>query len=180
MEIKEIQCSKPLTTDAKYLAATEANRELCFIRNLFEWLQVDFDLPVRESLCTETTQMLTPVEQYLRRYCNYQPDNWTELLTMTEFSYINTLSSSTRITPFYAIYGEHPRYLIQLRPITLPPPVTLREFADNLASLNGYLRSEMAWAQATFAEQADKHRIPAPKFEVGNEVWLLPKNLKTT
>ena len=46
MEIKEIQCSKPLTTDAKYLATTEATRELCFIRNLFEWLQVDFDLLV--------------------------------------------------------------------------------------------------------------------------------------
>ena len=38
----------------------------------------------------------------------------------------------------------------------------------------------MTWAQAVYSEQADKHRIPAPKFEVGDEVWLLRKNLKTT
>ena len=38
----------------------------------------------------------------------------------------------------------------------------------------------MTWAQAMYSEQADEYRIPAPKFEVGNEVWLLRKNLKTT
>ena len=38
----------------------------------------------------------------------------------------------------------------------------------------------MTWAQAVYSEQADKNRIPAPKFEVGDEVWLLRKNLKTT
>ena len=38
----------------------------------------------------------------------------------------------------------------------------------------------MSWAQATYAEQADAHRIPAPKIEVGDEVWLLRRNIKTT
>ena len=71
------------------------------------------------------------------------------------------------------MYGEHPRYLIQSRPeLTLPPPTILKEFAENLASLNVYLRNEMTWAQAVYSEQADKHRIPAPKFDVGDEVWL--------
>ena len=104
-----------------------------------------------------------------------------ELLTMTEFSYNKTSSSSTGNTPFYAMYGEHPRYLIQSRPeFTLPPPTILKEFTENLASLNEYLRNEMTWAQAVYSEQSNKHRIPAPKFEVGNEVWLLQKNLKMT
>ena len=100
---------------------------------------------------------------------------------MAEFSYNNTLSSSMGITPFYAMYGEHSRYLIQsCLEFTLPPPTILKEFAENLASLNEYLRNEMTWAQAVYSEQADKYRIPAPKFEVGNKVWLLRKNLKTT
>ena len=69
----------------------------------------------------------TLVEQYLRGYCNYQQDNWTELLTMAEFSYNNTLASSMGITPFYAMYGEHPKYLIHSHPeFTLPPP-TIRK-----------------------------------------------------
>jgi transposase InsO family protein len=29
------------------------------------------------------------LEQYLRAYCNYQQDNWRDLLTMAEFSYNN-------------------------------------------------------------------------------------------
>src|SRR5258706_10938563 len=100
---------------------------------------------------------------------------------MAEFSYNNTLSASTRITLFYAIYGEHPRYTIQSRPdVKLPPPTVLKEFVDNLASLNTYLKNEMLWAQATYAEQADKHRIPVPKLEIGDYVWLLHKNIKTT
>ena len=43
----------------------------------------------------QTECVNTLVEQYLCGYCNYQQDNWTELLTMAEFSYNNTLSSST-------------------------------------------------------------------------------------
>ena len=38
----------------------------------------------------------------------------------------------------------------------------------------------MKWAQATHSEQADKYQTPAPRLEVGDQVWLLRKNLKTT
>ena len=63
---------------------------------------------------------------------------------MAEFSYNYTLSVSTRICPFYAIYTEYPRYMIQSHlDIKLPPPPVLKEFTNNLASLNNYLRSEM-------------------------------------
>src|SRR5258705_1246640 len=100
---------------------------------------------------------------------------------MAEFSYNNTLSASTGITPFYAMYREHPRYTIQSRPdIKLPPPIVLKEFADNLVSLNIYLKNKMLWAQATYTEQADKYRTPTPKLEIGNYMWLLRKNLKMT
>ena len=110
-----------------------------------------------------------------------QADNWSELLTMAEFCYNNTLSTSIGITPFYAMYGESPRYQILPWPDTkLPTPAMLKEFADSLASLNGYFRSEMSWAQAISAENANEKRLPAPKLTVGDEVWLLRKNLTTT
>ena len=79
------------------------------------------------------------------------------------------------------MYGDHPRYLVQRRPeAVLPTPAVLKEFADSLSSLNDYLRSEMTWAQAEYSEQADKHRIPAPRLEAGDYVWLLRKNIRTT
>ena len=66
---------------------------------------------------------------------------------MAELLYNNILSSSTGITPFYTMYGKHPKYLIQsLLEFTLPPPTILKEFAENLASLNEYLQIEMTWA----------------------------------
>ena len=85
------------------------------------------------------------------------------------------------MTLFQAIYGINPRYTINPNPDSkIPTPVVIKEYVDNLAELNSYLRSEMVWAQATYSKQADKHRTPAPKFEVGDEVWLTCRNLKTT
>src|SRR5882724_3293022 len=43
------------------------------------------------------------LEQYLRVYCNYQQDNWSELLPLAEFAYNNTPSATTGITPFLPI-----------------------------------------------------------------------------
>jgi len=48
----------------------------------------------------QTERVNAIVEQYLREYCNYQQDNWSELVSMAEFSYNNTLSATLGITPF--------------------------------------------------------------------------------
>ena len=129
----------------------------------------------------QTERINAIAEQYLRAYCNYQQDNWSELLTMAEFSYNNTVSATLHITPFQAMYGNNPRYQINPNPAQkLPAPSVVKEYADRLAELDSYLKSEMTWAQATYSEQANKSRIPAPKLEVGDEVWLLRRHVKTT
>jgi hypothetical protein len=48
------------------------------------------------------------MEQYLRASCNYQQDNWVELLLLAEFAYNNVIHASTRMTPFWANYHYHP------------------------------------------------------------------------
>ena len=121
------------------------------------------------------------MEQYLQGYCNYQQDNWTELLTLAEFSYNNTFSTTTGMTPFRAMYGINPHYTINPNPDTkISTPAVIQEYADDLAKLDSCLSSEMTWAQASHSEQEDKHRILALKLEVGDQVWLLRRNLKTT
>jgi len=128
----------------------------------------------------QTKRINAIVEQYLRGYCNYQQDNWSELLTMAEFSYNNTISATLHITPFQAMYGDNPRYQILPNPNQkLPVPSVIKEYADRLANLDSYLRSEILWAQAAYAEQANNSRIPAPKLEIGDEVWLLRRHVKT-
>ena len=45
------------------------------------------------------------LEQYICIYCNYQQDNWSELLLLAEFAYHNAPSATTGVSPFYANKG---------------------------------------------------------------------------
>jgi len=57
----------------------------------------------------QTNQTL---EQYLHVYCNYQQDNWSELLPLAEFAYNNTPSTTTGVSPFFANKGYHLNLII--------------------------------------------------------------------
>ena len=121
------------------------------------------------------------LEQYLRRYINYQQDNWTEIFTMPEFPYKNNVSATTGITPFFTLYAQHPRWIIKKNPITkAPTPAVLKEWANQLENLNTCLNSGMVYSQAIQAEQADKDRLPAPTYILVNEVWLLRRQIRIT
>jgi hypothetical protein len=65
----------------------------------------------------------------------------------------------------------NPRYEICAN-AELPTPKALIDYSDRLASLEKYLRSEIAYAQAVQSEHADKHRSSPPVFSVGDHVWL--------
>jgi len=45
------------------------------------------------------------LEQYLHHFCNYQQDDWVELLLFVEYSHNTSVSEATKISPFYAKYG---------------------------------------------------------------------------
>ena len=47
------------------------------------------------------------LKQYLCVYCNYQQDNWSELLSLAEFAYNNALSATTSVSPFFTNKGYH-------------------------------------------------------------------------
>jgi len=49
------------------------------------------------------------IEAYLRSYCNYEQNDWAEMLGMAEFAYNNSKHSATKISPFYTNHGYEPR-----------------------------------------------------------------------
>jgi len=55
----------------------------------------------------QTDRTNQTLEQYIRVYCNYQQDNWSELLLLAEFAYNNAPSATTGVTPFFANKGYH-------------------------------------------------------------------------
>ena len=56
----------------------------------------------------QTERVNQVLEQYLRIFCNYQQDDWQELLPLAELAYNNSIHASTGKTPFFANYGCQP------------------------------------------------------------------------
>jgi hypothetical protein len=127
----------------------------------------------------QTERINAILEQYLRAYCNYQQNNWNELLPMAEFCYNNCRSGTTKVSPFFANYGYHPRFTQPLGEVTGELP-EVSEYVGTLNRLHENLRAEVHYAQTAHAEQANWHRHPDPVLRAGDQVWLKRKNVKTT
>jgi hypothetical protein len=164
-----------LVSDRGATFTSEFSRSLCRLTGITQNLSTAFH-PQTDG---QTERVNSVLEQYLRGYCNYQQDNWAELLSMAEFSYNNKVSATTGVSPFFANYHYHPRYEIRANS-ELPTPKALIDYSDRLTSLEKYLRSEIAYAQAMQSEHADKHRSSPPAFSVGDHVWLNRRNIQTT
>ena len=54
-----------------------------------------------------------------------------------------------------------------------------QSFVLTITELHAHLRTEMGYAQERQQENADRHRIPAPSFQIGDKVWLNAKNIRT-
>jgi hypothetical protein len=126
-----------------------------------------------QTECTNQT-----LEQYLQLYCNYRQNNWKDLLPLVEFAYNNSTHSTTQVTPFFANYGYHPSITVSLDKSI--PSLKVHDFSRNVSELHEYLCEQLHVAQAQEVWTANRLRLPAPDFQVGDKVWLNAKNIKTT
>jgi len=123
----------------------------------------------------ETNQTL---EQYLRVYCNYQQDNWSELLPLAEFAYNNTPSATTGIRPFFANKGYHPN--LTVHPEHDLASMHARNFVTDLDELHQELRKHIADAQRCYQTPTDSRRQPAPNFPIGSQAFIKAQFFRTT
>ena len=127
---------------------------------------------------SQTERANQTLEQYLRMYCNYQQDNWSDLLPLAEFAYNNAPSATTSVSLFFANKGYHPNKSVH--PECNLSSAQAREYAIDLESLHQYLREEMTAAQKRYQGPADARRSPAPNFKVGNLVYVKAKYFRST
>ncbi len=110
------------------------------------------------------------LKQYLHAYCNYQQDNWSELLPLAKFAYNNMPSETTSVSPFFTNKGYHPNIVIH--PERDLASNCTREYAINLWELHEYLKTEMAEAQIRFQKAMDTCRMPPPNFTLSERAYV--------
>ena len=100
------------------------------------------------------------------------------MLPLAEFTYNNTPSSTTGISPFFANKGYHPN-------LTIHPERDLasshaKDLVVDLNELHKELKSTIAEAQLRYQGPADSRRSPAPDFIVGQQAFVKAKFFRTT
>ena len=126
----------------------------------------------------QTERVNQVLEQYLRIFCDYQQDDWAQLLPLAEFAYNNACSMTTGTSPFRSNYGYHPRASIQA-PIRKTDNPTAEGFVEELKSVQEKARGQIKTAQEAQKRNYDRHTKQDPGFKAGDRVWLLRKNIAT-
>jgi hypothetical protein len=111
------------------------------------------------------------MEQYLRGVCNYEQDNWVELIPIAEFAYNNSVHHSTRMMPFWANYHYHTP--MQFKPLKDPSNMRSEILAD--ATVSGIEETHRHPRESLLEAQAWQSKYAVGKevtFEVRNKVWL--------
>src|SRR3979490_827994 len=141
-------------------------------------LHLHFTLGYHPEADGQTECVNQTLEQYLRVYCNYQQDNWSELLPLAEFTYNNAPNTTTGISPFFANKGHHPN-------LTVHPERDLassraRKFAMDLGQLHDALKEQISHAQSRYQTSANAQRLPAPEFTISSSAYVKAQFFRTT
>ena len=121
-----------------------------FVSNFFQSLdtalniQLHFTSDYHPEGDGQTECMNQTLEQYLCVYCNYQQNNWSELLPLAEFAYNNALSATTGVFSFFANKEYHPNITVHSKHDIVFFQAC--DFAINLNELQSTLKAEISIA----------------------------------
>ena len=118
------------------------------------------------------------LEQYLCIFCNYQQDNWSDLLLLAEFAYNNSLNATTGVSPFFTNKGYHPN--ISIHPEQDLASQCARDFVIDLDELQTMVCEQILLAQKHYQGPMDAHRTPPPPIQIGDQVYVKSEHIWTT
>ena len=127
----------------------------------------------------QTERMNQTLETYLRIFCNHEQNDWFELLPLAEFAYNNASQESTKMSPFFANYGFHPRFLAESSHAPSHAAPAAEEFASYLHEVHDRLVQNVKRSQDLQAKYYDSKHKPV-EFEPGDMVWLNSFNISTS
>ena len=128
----------------------------------------------------QTERTNSTLEQYLRMYCNYQQNDWPQLLATAEFSYNNHYQASTKTSPFFSNYGYHPSSNIMFKKGGGECVPASEDFIHKLKSIQEENKSNITRAQKSQALYYNKKRKQVQNLHIGDQVYKNTKNITTT
>uniref|UniRef100_A0A2N9GVS5 Integrase catalytic domain-containing protein n=1 Tax=Fagus sylvatica TaxID=28930 RepID=A0A2N9GVS5_FAGSY len=116
------------------------------------------------------------LEHYLRAFAADKPSLWVEWLPLAEYWFNTNYHTSTKLSPFEALYGYLPPRLIEFVP-GLTRVAAVEDLLEHRQQVVGLLEHNLVAAQARMKQQADKHRSER-EFEVIQRVGMVAYKLE--
>ena len=148
-----------------------------FFRKFFQTLGSSTKLSTTAHPETDgSTEIINQViEQYIRIFGNAHQSDWVNQLPLAEFTYNNTINSTTQLTPFFANLGYHP--IMDFHDISNDNPAATDK-TKHLQDILLQLKTNLKHAQHQYTTQANKRRQQQPEsIKVGQSVFLNRKNI---
>ncbi|KAJ1040702.1 hypothetical protein NDA10_002716 [Ustilago hordei] len=150
------------------------------------WKAFAEQMGVRHSLSTayhpqtdgQTERVNQVIEQYLRMYCNYEQNDWANLLDTAAFVYNNTVHNSIGVSPFFACYGWNPKAHPDIpQRLGVNDPGRFEYLMDGKERCK-YLQEQIREAQRRSVDQYNRKHKDI-EFKVGDMVYINRRNWKT-
>ncbi|UTT90908.1 hypothetical protein NDA17_002493 [Ustilago hordei] len=150
------------------------------------WKAFAEQMGVKHSLSTayhpqtdgQTERVNQVIEQYLRMYCNYEQNDWADLLDTAAFVYNNTVHNSIGVSPFFACYGWNPKAHPDIpQQLGVNDPGRFEYLMDGKERCK-YLQEQIREAQRRSVNQYNRKHKDI-EFKVGDMVYINRRNWKT-
>ncbi|UTT91134.1 hypothetical protein NDA17_003326 [Ustilago hordei] len=111
-------------------------------------------------------------------YCNYEQNDWADLLDTAAFVYNNTVHNSIGVSPFFACYGWNPKAHPDIpRRLGVNDPGRFEYLMDGKEHCK-YLQEQIREAQRRSVDQYNRKHKDI-EFKVGDMVYINRRNWKT-
>jgi len=115
-------------------------------------------------------RMNQELEQYLWMFIDHCQEQWPEWLGMAEFAYNNKMHTGTKVLPFKVNSGQSPRMGFELRKKERYEGA--RKFTERIKKVQKEAKAGLTKAQEDMKKYADRHRLEAVEYKVGDLVLL--------
>ena len=151
-----------------------------FMRGLSETLgiKVTASTAYHPQTDGQTECVYQEVEQFLHLFVNQRQDDWYDWISIAKFAYNDRVHASTQASPFMLNAGQNPQ--LGFEPIRESQLESLDNFMSRMAQATDEARATLVKAADDMAQFYNIHWHEAPRYSIGDKVWLSSENIRMT